>query len=405
MPDWRLLADRCSDIAGTPCYVMFERCIGEALAALDSLESSVRLRHWVSLKTQPVARLVRAAVELNLGIDVVSDYELAGAISAGVPADRILVNGVGKHHWLRRHRIPGLSVHFDSIAEVLALAAQAGDLGWRIGLRCAIPDRDSAGWDQFGMTEAEVREATMVLANEGVAVSGVHFHLHTNVSRVGEYRRALEHAACSIDAAQLAPEYLDIGGGLPIAGEVPLNGPAAAASFDFAEFRKFLASIPSTLPSVREVWLENGRFLTGPAGALVITVLDRKERGDSIYLVCDGGRVNHARMASIEKHEILLVPERTGRLRKTFVCGPTCSAIDRLGCWMLPESVEPGDRVIWLTAGAYHIPLETRFSTGLAPVVWFNKRQEPELIRARETPAEWWGQWMTPDRKRHALSG
>jgi diaminopimelate decarboxylase len=404
MPDWRLLADRCSNIVGTPCYVISERCIGEALAALNSLESSVRLRHWVSLKTQPVARLVRAAMGWDLGIDVVSDYELSGAISAGVPADRILVNGVGKHHWLRRHRIAGLSVHLDSIAEVLALATQARDLGWRIGLRSAIPDRDSIGWDQFGMTVAELRQAAMVLANESVAVSGVHFHLHTNVPRVGEYRRALEHAACTIDATRLTPEYLDIGGGLPIAGEVPLDGSAAAASFDFAEFREFLVSIPPTLPSVREVWLENGRFLTGPAGALVITVLDRKERGDSIYLICDGGRVNHARMASIEKHEILLAPERTGPLRKTVVCGPTCSSVDRLGCWMLPESVEPGDRVIWLAAGAYHIPLETRFSAGFAPVVWFNERQEPEVIRERETPAQWWSQWKTPDDEQYGLS-
>jgi hypothetical protein len=166
-----------------------------------------------------------------------------------------------------------------------------------------------------------------------------------------------------------------------------------ADTFDLAEYREWLASIPSLLPSVCEVWLENGRFLSGPVGALVLTVLDRKKRDEGIYLICDGGRINHARMASIERHEVVVSPQRQGALRSTIVCGPTCAGLDRLGSFMLPDSVEPGDRVIWLTAGAYHIPLETRFSTGVAPVVWFNEHNEPEIIRRRETASQWWAQW------------
>lgn len=403
-PDWRLLANQVSDVVGTPCYLMFEPCVRAALANLRALESSVPLRHWLSLKTQPVAGLVHMANSLGMGIDVVSEYELAGAVSAGVPANRILVNGVGKYGWLARHRIPGLSVHFDSLAEVRALTVLAKAMNWRVGLRCAIPDptfsdagQESVGWDQFGMTRTEVRSAFTLLTNAGVVVSGLHFHLHTKVQAVSDYRRALAHVADVANFVGIEPEYIDIGGGLPIAGETSPGGGCPASTFDLAEFREWLASIPEHLPSICEVWLENGRFLTGPAGALVVTVLDRKERGDGTYLICDGGRVNHARMAAMEKHEILLAPARYGPLRKTIICGPTCAAVDRLGCWMLPESVEPGDRVIWLTAGAYHIPLETRFSTGLVPVVWFNERQQPQVIRQRETPAQWWGQWTLPD--------
>lgn len=412
MPDWRLLADRARDIVGTPCYVMSEWSVREALVRLNALESSVRLRHWLSLKTQPVARLVQLVTELGLGIDVVSEYELAGAVAAGIPGNRILVNGVGKQHWLPRRRIQNLSVHFDSLAEVRQLAGLARDWNWRIGLRCAVPvlaaadtEHDSIGWDQFGMNVQEVRSAATLLAGAGVAVSGLHFHLHTSMRRVTDYGHALEFVAEIAHTTGIEPEYIDIGGGLPVAGETSLDGTSAVSTFDFGEFRDWLASIPSKLPSVAEVWLENGRFLTAPAGALVITVLDKKQRGDVAYLICDGGRVNHARMASIEKHEILLAPARKGSPRKTIVCGPTCSAVDRLGCWMLPESVEPGDRLIWLNAGAYHIPLETRFSTGLAPVVWFNERHEAEVIRTRETPVEWWEQWVLPDSKQHALTG
>ncbi len=383
---------------------MLETELRKSLARLQQLEQSVRLRHWVSLKTQPVAPLVHAAMELGLGIDVVSEFELAGAISSGVPAERILVNGVAKHAWLGGQRIPGLCVHFDSLAEVSALAESARKLRWRIGLRCAVPHtlhhEHGAGvdtWDQFGLTLDELHCACRMLAAAGVPVRGLHFHLHTNLQYAAEVAQALEYVAEVAAVARIEPEYIDIGGGLPIDGESPLHGVSAAATFSLAEFRGCLADVPALLPSVGEIWLENGRFLTGGAGALVLTVLDSKERGGSRYLICDGGRVNHARMASIEKHEIQIAPARAGALRETIVCGPTCSAVDRLGCWMLPESIRQGDRVIWLTAGAYHIPLETRFSVGLAPVVWFDGQLEPEVIRKRETAAQWWGQWTPPN--------
>lgn len=402
MREWAYLADRASNSVGTPCYIVDELRIRRSLTDLHALETSVPLKHWLSLKTQPVERLVQAAIELGLGIDVVSDYELHGAVSAGVPGNRILVNGIGKHTWLPKYRIHDLSVHFDSVAEVLSLKENAKALNWRVGLRCAIPsfdggslDAGDSGWDQFGMTEKEVKLAAVLLANAGVKVQGLHFHVHTNVGSVEIYRHAFDYVAGVSHRTMLQPEYVDIGGGLPVTGECTLQGCSAASTFNMQDFRDFLASVASVIPSVKELWLENGRFLTGPSGALVMSVIERKERNGDAYVICDGGRVTHARMASIEKHEILLIPPRGGPLTKTAICGPTCSPVDTLGCWMLSKSVQPGDQIVWLNAGAYHIPLETRFSHGLAPVVWFNQRHESEIIRRRELPSEWWGQWVS----------
>ena len=44
--------------------------------------------------------------------------------------------------------------------------------------------------------------------------------------------------------------------------------------------------------SLEEVWLENGRFITDASTALAVRVLDVKQREDSRYLICDGGRTN-----------------------------------------------------------------------------------------------------------------
>lgn len=402
MTDWHELAKQAGEIVGTPCYVVSEAEILHAFSTLQGLESSVRLRHWLSLKTQPLPRLVKFAFDHGLGVDVVSSFELFGVTSLGIPGRRILVNGLAKHKWLTKSAPQRLNVQFDSVAEVSALAETSRDLGWRVGLRCAIPpsggddlhDDSGDSWDQFGMTGNELREAAAVLRTTGVSVSGLHFHLHANVHHIGEFRRAIDYVEEMAKALELSPEYINVGGGLPIAGESSLDGRVFASALNLSDFQGLLASIPKRMSSVSEVWLENGRFLSGSSGALVVTVLDKKIRGEETILICDGGRVNHARMAAMERHEIILLPHRDGFKGRSVLCGPTCATVDRLGCWQLPIDVEPGDRVIWLSAGAYHIPLETRFSQGLAPVVWFNAVGEPEVVRRRETPSQWWGQWI-----------
>lgn len=396
-------------MVGTPCYLISEGCIYEAFARLQAMQTSVNLRHWLSLKTQPVARVVRVANELGIGIDVVSEFELASAIDAGFAGSRILVNGVGKHHWLPRRGIRNLSIHFDSLAEVNELAIIAREANWSVGLRCAIPETSvdsgieigALRWNQFGMTRDEVVVAKTLLSKQGVRVKGLHFHLHTSVAHVGHFRWAIGYVAEIAAWTGIEPDYIDIGGGLPLVEEASFDGVSTAGAFDIDEFRGLLGAIPSALPSVREVWLENGRYLTGPSGVLALTVLDRKQRGDRIYLICDGGRLNHARMAFMERHKIAITPARTGLERETVICGPTCTAADQLGCWMLPQTVVSGDRVIWHTAGAYHIPLETRFSQGLAPVVWFDTQNEPRVLRARESVSQWWGQWAAADDRRN----
>jgi diaminopimelate decarboxylase len=392
---WELIAERASDHAGTPCYAIAETVIDARLKLLHALMSETKLRHWLSMKTQPVPHLINKVIKNGMGVEVVSEFELRALLDAGISSDQLLVNGVNKHKWLRNISVRNLRVHFDSLAEVKALAPASRALNWKVGLRCAIPGnlREGEAWDQFGMVPLELKEASTLLRREGVPILGLHFHLHTNVKNVSEFSDALKVAVCAADSAQLSPEYLDIGGGLPVSGEEDLDGSAAAYTFSLRSFRDFLSSVPNAIPSVQEIWLENGRFLSGPAGALVITVLDLKERGNCRYLICDGGRVNHARMASIESHGVLVVPARGGENVKTVICGPTCSAVDRLGSWDLPKSVRPGDRIVWMSAGAYHIPLETRFSLGLAPVIWFNTRNEPEIVRHRETPRQWWCQW------------
>ena len=123
---------------------------------------------------------------------------------------------------------------------------------------------------------------------------------------------------------------------------------------------------------------------------LVVKILEVKERRGLRQLICDGGRTLHALTSLWEQHRILSLPGRTGAETLTAVHGPTCMAFDQLARIPLPRSLRPGDHLIWLDAGAYHIPWEMRFSHGHAAVLWHDEHGL-RVARERQDFASWWG--------------
>jgi diaminopimelate decarboxylase len=375
---------------GTPCYVVRWTPVAAAVAALDRLAMPpLRVRSWLSLKTHPVPHLAHRWLRSGRGIEVVSEREFVMANSLGASVEQILVNGVAKHTWLPAHSTPGLRVHFDSIREADMLIPLAVRDRWRVGIRCHAPDecdaRDPRFGGQFGMTAAEATETLSALTAGGADVRGVHFHLGQRPHAPDAYLRGVEHLATLCAEARFTPTYIDLGGGLPADA-------AAADALDALE-RAIARAVTRFGSSLEEVWLENGRFVTQASTALAVRVLDIKDREDSRYLICDGGRTNQALAADHGPHTIVTIPARRGAATLTTVCGPTCMTDDVLVRLPLPGDVEIGDVIGWMDAGAYHLPWETRFSHGLCAVVWSDADGEIALAREREEPAAWACQW------------
>ena len=377
---WRDRVARAIEQAGTPCYVSAWSPVQAAAERLERLDSPVPVRCWLSFKTHPLAALAAAWLRSGRGVEVVSEKELVMLLGLGCPVDRLLVNGVAKHAWLGGRVMRRLQVHFDSLREVDALLPAAVAQEWRVGVRVHAPDeadaRDERFGGQVGLDDLEAVEALRRLADAGADVHSVHFHLGQRRHHPDAYSRAVARAADVCDAVGVTPAALDCGGGLP-AGHDSGLGPALeglTAATRLAETR---------FPMLREIWLENGRFISEESAALAVTVLDVKERDEGRYVICDGGRTNQALAADQHAHPLLLLPERRGGERLTTICGPTCMTDDRLGRWRLPQ-IAVGDVIVWLHAGAYHLPWETRFSHGLCAVVWFDGNEQPTVARPRE---------------------
>lgn len=393
---WTELVKQAVSKWDTPFYLSTWQPVQNALEELKVLSTDLPIRHWLSFKTHPVAPLIRKWRDTQRGVEVVSEYEFLASLKEGFKPERIIVNGVAKHKWLSRYDIKGIWVHFDSLNEVRQLTKQAKACEWHVGIRCHVaeeydPDEPQFG-GQFGITADEIGVAIEKLNKARITVESIHFHLRSNVSSANSYRLALKEIADICRTIDFWPLYVDCGGGLPVPGEHPTG--ENRISINLLSFKETLSNVKKDIPSVREIWLENGRFITARSAVLVVRIVDIKDRLDSRYLICDGGRTNHALVSDWEEHDIFTLPKREGVKILTTVCGPTCMAFDRLIRMNLPKDIQIGDYIVWMNAGAYHIPWETRFSHGFAKVIWCDDKGELSLARDSESFSKWWEHWQ-----------
>lgn len=389
---WRRLAARAVRAAGTPCFVFSGPAQDAQARALARPFRGLPVTPWWSCKTLPLGPAVRRWAAAGGPVEVVSAGELLAARAHGLSPARILVNGPAKHAWLPPLAAPGMRVNFDSAAELAALLPAARRLGWETGLRLNTslephPARDAAR-TQFGLLAAELPAAVARLRAAGLEPRVLHFHLRTNVPEAGWYGRAAREALAAAGAAGWRPAVLDLGGGFPPARILDPEGRPLDADFRAAEVAAALRGLRHEFPFLREFWFENGRALVAPAAVLALRVLDVKEGRGVRIAICDGGRTQHALLATWERHALAPLVAAGARTRPTLVTGPTCMAFDHLGVHALPAGLRAGDVLLWFEAGAYQVCWETRFSHGLAAVAWWDG-QRLSLVRRAETAPDW----------------
>src|SRR5688572_3304226 len=148
-------------------------------------------------------------------------------------------------------------------------------------------------------------------------------------------------------AQGVAIEHLDLGGGLGIQYQ---PGQTVISTTEYAE-----AVLPAVRRSGLMLLLEPGRWIVGPSGALLTTVVDLKERpGGGWFVIVDAGMTELIRPALYGAwHGIEPVgPPREGRIQADVV-GPVCETSDTLAANREVPEVEVGDVLVIRDTGAY----------------------------------------------------
>jgi diaminopimelate decarboxylase len=318
-----------------------------------------------SVKANGNLAVLKTLALLGAGADVVSGGELAKALAAGIPAERIVFSGVGKTKEEMHAALAAGIYQFnvESEPELLALDEVARDLNRRAPITLRInPDIDAkthakittgTAETKFGIPFAHAREAYARAASLGnVEIVGVDVHIGSQLTglepfaaafaKVAELARTLRGDGHSITR-------LDLGGGLGVPYEnnnMPPPDPAA--------YGRMVAETTGAL-GCRLVF-EPGRLIAANAGVLVSKVLYVKQGDAKTFLILDAGMNDLIRPAMYDAHhEIAAVREpEAGAERVVYdVVGPVCETSDLFAASRSLPALKSGDLVAILSAGAY----------------------------------------------------
>lgn len=391
---WFEIIKRAINEYQTPFYLFDEKAICDSIDSLKILENNqLQIDNWFSFKTNPVKQFLVTILKYGLGIEIVSEYEFLAAINLVENPSKIVINGVNKQCWLKKYPYKNLKVNFDSLLEVEELISTAKANSWSIGLRFhpqTEVDPDNQNYTtQFGMTSDEIQEAKKIIRKNNCLIETIHFHIGTQIKEPVLYEAAINETINVCLENEIFPKYFSCGGGFPI----HYNNYSHDILF-LKKINKYIHSIQDKLNTVERIWFENGRFISGKSAVLVVRINGIKHRNGMRFLICDGGRTNHAFVSEWEKHSYSIYPvKNTQSTIPTTVCGPTCMSYDHFIRDNIPDNIQIGDYFIWEDAGAYHIPWETRFSNGVAKVLW-HYDGDFRVIREREPFNRWWSQWI-----------
>lgn len=372
---------------GTATYVLDTAELRERCATYRrAFDGSEVVYAGKALLTRSVVRIID---QEGLSLDVCSEGELATAVAAQFPLERIILHGNAKSTALldRATRLGVGRIVIDSLDEIDALRARdAGARRQRVLLRLT-PDVDAHTHDaittgtenqKFGLSiqsGAAAEAVHRVLASPSLDLVGVHCHIGSQVTRVGPYedatRRVIDFLADIQARHGVTLPELNLGGGHAIAyhpGDVPL----AAADVARALRRTMTAHCRSRQLPVPRLTVEPGRAIAGPAGITLYRVIGVKRAANWVWVSVDGGMSDNPRPALYgARYTARLI----GRLSPVAdehltVVGHHCEAGDVLiEDALLPADVRAGDLLAVPGTGAYHHSMASNYNLTPRPPI------------------------------------
>ena len=380
--------------AGTPVYVYSAARITERYEAFTAAFNGYPHRVHYALKansTLAVSRLVRA---LGGGVDANSGGEIDVALRAGFEARDIVFTGVGKTpSELARAVDLGIQViNAESLGEIERIdrVARARGRCAPVALRVnpdvaagAHPHISTGGrTHKFGVpigAAGEICRQSMALG--GVRLSALHVHIGSQLASCEPIGRALAPVVALADdllAAGCPLQHIDVGGGLGIS----YDGSDAPSVTDYAR-----TVIDAVRPTGLRVITEPGRWIVGPAGTLVASVVDVKERdGGGCFVVLDTGMSELLRPALYGAfHRLEPLEPRPGPPVTCDVVGPICETSDVVGAGRRMPLPQVGDFIAIHDTGAYGAVMASNYNRHPLPAEVLIERDGWRVVRRRQT--------------------
>ncbi|MFF9643909.1 diaminopimelate decarboxylase [Kitasatospora aureofaciens] len=391
---------------GTPAYVLDEEDFrARARAWRDAFGAGADV--YYAGKAFLSKAIVRWLHEEGLNLDVCSVGELAVALAAGMPPERIALHGNNKSADELEHAVKTGVGHIvvDSYEEIERLAAIAA----RHGVRQQVLIRVTVGVEahthefiatahedqKFGLSlngGAAAEAVRRVLGHDSLELRGIHSHIGSQIFDMAGFevaaRRVVGLLAGIRDEHGVELPEIDLGGGLGIAytSEDDPREPAEIAAALAEIVRRECAAANLNAPRLS---VEPGRAIVGPTAFTLYEVGTVKLlEGLRTYVSVDGGMSDNIRTALYDAEYSVALVSRTSEAEPMLVrvVGKHCESGDIVvRDAFLPSDLAPGDLIAVPATGAYCRSMASNYNHALKPPVLAVRDGAARVIVRRET--------------------
>lgn len=348
----------------TPFYVYDEEGIREQIRGLlKAFSWNPGFKEYFAVKALPNPAILKIAKEEGCGADCSSLSELLLADKAGVTGEEIMFssNDTPAEEFVEAKK-RGAYINLDDIDHLEFLEQTAGlpelicfryNPGSVQGGNSIIGDPKEA---KFGLTRDQMFDAYELAKEKGIARFGLHTMPISNELNIGYFLEAADRVftlASEIEAqVGIQFEFINLGGGLGIPykpGQKALDIEGLGSGLKTV-YEKHFGNREQPI----KLFLESGRYVTGPFGFLVSKVRHVKDSYKQ-YVGLDATMANLMRpgMYGAYHHITVLGKEYEPHGMIYDVVGSLCENNDKFAIDRQLPLIEQGDVVVMHDAGAH----------------------------------------------------
>jgi len=384
----------------TPFHIYDETGIRRTGNQLKQVFSNIdHFQEFFAVKALPNPRILSIMKDMGFGFDCSSVPELVLSRDAGAKGKDIIFtsNNTTTEDFRAAMDNNGCIINLDDITlinklpEIPDLICFRYNPGQRRTGNSIIGNPVEA---KYGVSHDQIKAAYQRMVDLGCKRFGLHTML---VSNECHYEYMIETTKMLLDMVEwlsrelgIRFEFINIGGGLGIPyqpGEAPLDIKAMGEKITalFAEFKARHDEAP-------KLYMESGRYMTGPHGALVTRAINRKDIYRK-YIGVDAcmSALMRPGMYGAYHHIDVLGKDLENSFAETVdVVGSLCENIDKFAIQRRLPAIDTGDLLIIQDTGAHGHAMGFNYNAKLRPQeLLLRSDGTVERIRRQETMTDY----------------
>ena len=344
---------------------------------------------YYAVKSNPGVPVIKLLRDLGSNFDIASRYELDMVLDLGVSPDKLSYgNTIKKAADIKYFYEKGVRMFAtDSKEDLKNIAREAP--GSRIYVRILVENASSADWPlsrKFGCHPDMAYDLLVLARDLGLTPYGISFHPGSQQRDIGSWNDAIAKTKYLFESLEdeenIKLSMINMGGGFPAHYIQPTNELKDYASEIYRYLHDdFGEDIPGII-------LEPGRSLVGDSGILTSEVVLISRKNNTAlhrWVYLDTGKFNGLIETLDESIKYPVITEKDGgREGEVILAGPTCDSADIMyedTKYRLPVDLKIGDKVYWLSTGAYTSTYASVEFNGFPPIQAYYITEEGVMDR------------------------